>query len=125
MFVDCMEVVENAKYEKAQTALEAWLGSKAVALLLNDWATGFVLVARAGAGTCSASLDCTAQDGQNNFEQGRAEDPGYFMLVSDERDFSIWVCPGFHMYVPYSSNTNLKVKMTLILDEVITNKRLV
>lgn len=48
--------------------------------------------------------DCPLQIGQNDFDDRKTRSQGYFMMVTGERDTSIWVCLGAHLYVKYSAD---------------------
>lgn len=66
---------------------------------------------------------CLLQTGQNEFEHGKASNPGYFMLVTAEQDTSNFVRLGCHCHVHHSADDKPRLGRTITIKEADINKR--
>lgn len=94
-----------------------WMGWIDSALQLKDSATEIVRLPKTGIQYLLSSRQCSLQSGQNDFQHWETRSPGYVILVTDEQDTCVSVCPASQLCVDYSTDEKRALEKTLKIED--------
>lgn len=121
-FFEVMERPDNVQFSNAPVFLDAHIDWVAAAMYLSNKSDDKLSLPKAAWWFLCKEKKRKLQTGHNDFKYTHSGNPGYFVIVSNPEDGTLYVRPAFRVSIHYCDENKLKLEAVLKIRELTSKK---